>query len=942
MTTASPGFRLRILGGVDLRDPSGREVRAVLTQPKRLVLLAYLALGCPNRFVRRDSLIALFWPDSDQDAARHSLRSALHFLRQSLGEGVINGRGQEEVGLRDAGLWCDAIAFERALAEGKPADALKLYRGDLLEGFFVPDASPEFEQWLDQERNRLRGRAAEAAATLAEAAEREGNGALARHWAASCVGLAPYDEGAVRRLMAMELRMGDRAGALQLYEDSAARLAKDLEIEPSAETRRFAEAIRQPEIASAPAAPRNDGGAPPATHDDRRAPAAARDHKRRNLVLGVVAVVFVGILAAVIALRPSKPDSPPVLAVGTIESRLAERSDSTDLTGTLRELLATDLARVDGLQVISEARLIELLGQLGVRRETPASRTEAARRAGAGELLEGVLYRRNPNLLRLDLRRVDLATGVLRGGISTEAVDVFALADSATVALGRSFGLEAPADPLARVTTTSLVARRFYEEGLREYHQGDGTLALRLLRSALAEDSTFAMAAYYAALAAAWVEPSDAPTLIVQARRAAATLPDRERLIIEAGWSQMANDPSAVAVAESLATRYPTEPEGEYAWGLALIWSGELRAGIVHLERTVMMDSAGLAGRTPWCRACEALDATVDALAGLGDAQAAGATARRWVENQPESPRPWGVLARYLEREGRSAEALEAHRRQVELVPSLAPGYAWLRTRLAIRAGRFAEADRFLTSASAAPGSAEEVEVLWWQVISQRNQGRLEAALEVARRYRRIRESQGSPGAALPEAQVLFEMGRFREAAVLFEKLAIAALRPVPAEAVLGSVGNQARRGSWSLTHAAVAWGAAGDTARLAALADSVERLGRGSAFGRDRRLHFFLRGLLARARGRPDEAEAMFRQAKTPWVGDYSRINLELGQLLIERHRPLEAVPVLRAALRWDLEASNYYVTHRELHRELARAFRAAGLGDSATVHERWGTTKP
>src|SRR5215217_9767398 len=66
-------FRLRVLGQVDLRDPNGREVTAVLVQPKRLALLAYLVAFRPQRMHRRDALLPLFWPDIPESRARSSL-----------------------------------------------------------------------------------------------------------------------------------------------------------------------------------------------------------------------------------------------------------------------------------------------------------------------------------------------------------------------------------------------------------------------------------------------------------------------------------------------------------------------------------------------------------------------------------------------------------------------------------------------------------------------------------------------------------------------------------------------------------------------------------------------------------------------------------------------------------------------------------------------------
>src|SRR5690242_2657525 len=127
-----PVLRLHTLGALDLRSANGREVSAVLRQPKRLALLAYLAVSAPRRFHRRDALLALFWPELDQEHARASLRRSIYFLRSELGAEVIAGRGDEELAVPDEELWCDATALDAALAAGDPAGALALYRGPLL------------------------------------------------------------------------------------------------------------------------------------------------------------------------------------------------------------------------------------------------------------------------------------------------------------------------------------------------------------------------------------------------------------------------------------------------------------------------------------------------------------------------------------------------------------------------------------------------------------------------------------------------------------------------------------------------------------------------------------------------------------------------------------------------------------------------------------------
>ena len=81
--------RLYLLGPQRVVDSDGRTVEAVVSQPKRFGLLAYLAVEGARRPRGRDELLALFWPDLDEAHARRALTYALYFLRRELGEGII-------------------------------------------------------------------------------------------------------------------------------------------------------------------------------------------------------------------------------------------------------------------------------------------------------------------------------------------------------------------------------------------------------------------------------------------------------------------------------------------------------------------------------------------------------------------------------------------------------------------------------------------------------------------------------------------------------------------------------------------------------------------------------------------------------------------------------------------------------------------------------------
>jgi DNA-binding SARP family transcriptional activator len=108
-------IRLRTLGAIGLTGEDDTELRAILAQPKRFALLVFLAVGSKGRFHRRDRLVATFWPERETEAARAALSRAVYYLRQSLGDGVLVSRGDEEIGLSEDRLWCDAAAFEAAI-----------------------------------------------------------------------------------------------------------------------------------------------------------------------------------------------------------------------------------------------------------------------------------------------------------------------------------------------------------------------------------------------------------------------------------------------------------------------------------------------------------------------------------------------------------------------------------------------------------------------------------------------------------------------------------------------------------------------------------------------------------------------------------------------------------------------------------------------------------
>lgn len=296
-------IELRCLGSIDLRSADQGPATRVLAQPKRYALLAYLALAKPLGFHRRDTLLALLWPESDDEHARSGLRIALSFLRHELGDDVVITRG-DDVAVNNNVMRCDVIEFESTLDKGALEEALSLYNGDLLPGLHV-STSPEFDLWLEAERDRLRGRAHDAALKLSANREATGDWDAATKWLRFALNLARDDEAVVQRLIKLFDRLGDRAAALRTYESFAQRMATEFDAEPAPETRALVASIRARSInaslavsssrtpATAPTAPPEVFGETgyiqtPSTIDRK----STLERRRLTLVIGSAAVLM--------------------------------------------------------------------------------------------------------------------------------------------------------------------------------------------------------------------------------------------------------------------------------------------------------------------------------------------------------------------------------------------------------------------------------------------------------------------------------------------------------------------------------------------------------------------------------------------------------------------------------------------------------------------------
>jgi eukaryotic-like serine/threonine-protein kinase len=252
-------LQLQALGPLDLRSSDGSAILSLLSQPKTIALLVILVLEQPRGFQRRDHLCTLFWPESDAEHARGSLSQALHRIRRSVGEGVLETRGAEEVRVLPGSIACDVIAFEAAVDRGDHGEAMTLYRGPLLPAFHVHEAEG-FERWLDVERDRVRALACRTARDLALVHAGRGELVEAKAMATRSLELDPSDENAARELLTALAAAGDRVGAVRVYQNWAEWLRLELDASPSSELESLAMELRRE--SQSPAASRSVAGSP--------------------------------------------------------------------------------------------------------------------------------------------------------------------------------------------------------------------------------------------------------------------------------------------------------------------------------------------------------------------------------------------------------------------------------------------------------------------------------------------------------------------------------------------------------------------------------------------------------------------------------------------------------------------------------------------------------
>ena len=512
-------IQLRTLGALDIRGADGQEMRAVLAQPKRVALLVFLLLATPRGAQRRDKLLPLFWPELDADHARDALSQAVRFLRRSMGdEVVVSNTGDTLQCATD--VWCDAIAFEDAIDHGRLTDAVDLYRGDLLDSFYVAHGA-EFERWLVGERQRLRRRFQDALSALATQSEAARDHRAAAEWWRRLAAEDPYNSSVALHLMRALVAAGDPGGAIQHARVHETLLREDLDAGPDAELTRFVRLLQSADVdqqlqageAVVASSVAVNGGAASVS---AAASAFAADARKPNRFGRRSAVITVGVVATFLVAASGAfalktfghdDDVPAIRSIAVLPlENIAGDSAQRALVEGMHDALITELARYPDLNVISRTSMIRF-------RDSRKPLAEIAREVKVDGLVVGsVLRERDRVSVRVQLVHGPTERHLWAQRYERDIRDVLVLQGDLADAITRE--LRTVATPAPRIrpvvgqrdsTERELYVREHYLRGRHAEisRSQSGLLAAKAaFRRAIERDSSFAPA--YAGLATAY------------------------------------------------------------------------------------------------------------------------------------------------------------------------------------------------------------------------------------------------------------------------------------------------------------------------------------------------------------------------------------------------------------------------------------------------------
>jgi len=244
-TQLQQGLNFNLLGSYQIHLNEEPVTEFVTSKAQALLFYLAVARGSHSRLALAD----LLWRDASESRARHNLRTALSSLRKLVGGYLTTTRHAVAFNPKLT-YWLDVEAFRAQLESQNSAvdgpalqQAVELYHGDFLDGFYVRDA-PNFAEWMLMQREHLHELAVSALHRLAAYYIGRDEITAGLMTTQRLLLLEPWSETAHRQQMLLLARSGQRSAALRQYETCRDLLATEFSIEPVLETTALYEQIK--------------------------------------------------------------------------------------------------------------------------------------------------------------------------------------------------------------------------------------------------------------------------------------------------------------------------------------------------------------------------------------------------------------------------------------------------------------------------------------------------------------------------------------------------------------------------------------------------------------------------------------------------------------------------------------------------------------------------
>ena len=270
------------------------------------------------------------------------------------------------------------------------------------------------------------------------------------------------------------------------------------------------------------------------------------------------------------AVAPAALASRPRIVVAFFENNSGD-PEVDWVTRGLPEMMTTELARSDRLDVIATQSLYDLLTESGRegRPELDRSTTaELARWAGADIVVSGSVFKAGDRY-RIDAQAYDVDSGSVATADKVEGTDLFSMVNELTARLQDGLGMGAASPRIASsVTTDSPPALEAYLRGRELYEEVRFDEAAGRFREALRIDPDFELARLRLGLTLmAEQDVAEALPLLEQATLDGSGLSEPDRLLGQAliAYYRDGNLESGDRQLETLLERYPKRQEA-YFW----------------------------------------------------------------------------------------------------------------------------------------------------------------------------------------------------------------------------------------------------------------------------------------------------------------------------------------------------------------------------------------